>query len=92
MTEPGIANGQISLRHVLYEKLKLTDGHSLIGEVYKENILANIDILVPDIPESETMVAIMKKQLGDFLYYYLMEEVKMDKQFVMELLKDSIIP
>ena len=55
-------------------------------------MLASVDIVVLDIPESVTMVAMINKQLGEFLVYYLTEEVKMEKKFKIELLKASIDP
>ena len=43
--------------------MKLAEGYSLIGEVHQESELDSVDIIVPDIPEAESMVAMMNKQL-----------------------------
>ena len=56
------------LRHVIYEELKITDGHFLTGELCQENMLASVDVVVLDIPEHATMVAMMNNQLGAFLF------------------------
>ena len=54
----------MSLRHVLYRSMKIAKGYSLILEVNQESELYSVDIVVPDIPEAEAMVAMMNKQLS----------------------------
>ena len=53
--------GSMSLRHVLYHHMKLTKGYSLITEVHQESELDSVDIVIPDIPEAEAMVAMTNK-------------------------------
>ena len=57
----------MSLRHVLYHHMKLSEGYSLLAEVHQESELDSVDIVVPDIPEAEAMVAMMNKQISVYL-------------------------
>ena len=71
VTNPSEVKGSMSLRHVLYNHLKLADGHSLIGEVHQENPLSSMDVVIPNTPEAEAMVAMMNTQLAAYLHHYL---------------------
>ena len=51
----------MNLRHVLYKYLKIYDGHSLITEAHQRGHMVSVDIMTPNTPEAETMVAMMKK-------------------------------
>ena len=55
------------LLHVLYHHMNLAEGYSLIEEVHQESELESVDIVVLDIHESESMVAIMNKQISVYL-------------------------
>ena len=50
-------------KHVLYKYVKMDDGHSLITEAHQRGHMGSVDIVIPNTPESETMVAMMNKQL-----------------------------
>ena len=39
--------------------MKLAEGYSLIAELHQDSDLDSVDIVVPDIPEAEAMVAMM---------------------------------
>ena len=61
------------LRHVMYHHMKLDEGYYLIAEVHQESELDSVDIVVPDIPEAEAMVAMMNKQISVYLSKYLVD-------------------
>ena len=69
----------------------MSGGHSLFGEIHQENALASVDVAIPNAPESETMVAMMNKNMGAFLSHYLKDE-GLAENFVNELVKQSIDP
>jgi hypothetical protein len=66
-SDPTEIAGYMTLRHVLYNHIKLADGHSLFGEVHQEFGLAGVDVVIPNIPEAESMAEMMNKQLAAFL-------------------------
>jgi len=82
--------GHMSLRYALYRFMKLEDGHSLFAELHQESPLASVDAVIPNTPEAETMVLMMKRNIGAFLSFYL--DGKMDARFKTDLLKASIDP
>ena len=49
-SDPTRLMGYMSLRYVLYKFMKLSDGHSLIGEIHQENNLASVDIVIANAP------------------------------------------
>ena len=62
-----IQGGSMFLCHVLYHHMNLAEGDYLVMEVHQESELDSTDIVVPEIPEAEAMVAIMNKQLSVYL-------------------------
>ena len=83
--------GYISLRYVLYKFMKLSNGHSLIGEICQENNLASVDIVIANAPEAETMVAMMNKNLAAYLTHYL-KVAGLNGDFIRRLVNASIDP
>ena len=81
----------ISFRHVLYKYVKMDDGHSLIAKAYQRGHMGSVDIVIPNTPESETMVAMMNKQLPAYLAFYL-DDLGMDKDFIRKLLTRALCP
>ena len=71
--------------------MKLDEVYSLIAEVHQESELDSVDIVVPDIPEAEAMVAMMNKQLSVYLSNYLVD-AGMGKVFVNALIQGEICP
>ena len=53
--------------------------------------MGSIDILIPNTPEAETMVAMMNKQLPAYLTFYL-DDLGMDKDFIRKLLTRAYCP
>ena len=89
-SDPNRIVGHMSLRYALYRFMKLADGHSLFAELHQESPLASVDAVIPNTPEAETMVLMMKRNIGAFLHFYF--EGKMDERFKTDLLKASIDP
>ena len=81
----------MSLRDVLYHHMNLSKGYSLIARVHQETELDIVDIIVPDIPEAEAMVAMMNKQLLVYLSNYLVD-AGMGKVFVKAFIQGAICP
>ena len=83
--------GYISLRCVLYHHMKLAEGYTLIAEVHQKSELDSVDIVVPYIPESGALVAMMNKKLSVYLSNYLVD-AGTGKIFVNALIKGAICP
>ena len=66
-------------------------GHSLIAEAQTRDHMGSVDIVIPNTPEAETMMAMMNKQLPAYLILYL-DDLGMDKYFIRELLTRSCCP
>ena len=79
------------LCHVLCHHMNLDVGYSLITEVHQLSELDSIDIVVPDLPEVEAMVAMMNKKFSVYLSNYLVD-AGMGKVFVKALIQGEICP
>ena len=53
--------------------------------------MGSVDIVIPNTPEAETMVAMMNKQLPEYLTLYL-NDLGMDKYFIRKLLTRACCP
>ena len=53
--------------------------------------MGSVDIVIPNTPEAETMVAMINKQLPAYLTFYL-ENIGMDKDFIRKLLIRACCP
>ena len=83
--------GTMSLRYVLYRFIKLADSHSLFGEVHQETPISSVDVVIPNTPEAETLLLMMKKNIGAFLHFHL-KELGLDGSFITDLLRASVDP
>jgi hypothetical protein len=68
--------------------LKMSDGHSLVAEVYQSNISKPTHIIIPNTPEAERLVGMMNKNLPAFLSNMLKEQ-GFPKEFIKDLIKKS---
>ena len=75
----------MNLRHVLYNYVNMEDGHSLIAEAHQRSYMVSVNIVIPNKPEAETMVAMTNKQLPVYLTFYI-EYQGLDKGLIMKLL------
>ena len=69
----------------------MDDGHSLISEAHQRDHMGSVDIVIPNTPEAETMVAMMNKQLPAYLTFYL-HYLGMDKDFIRKILTRACFP
>ena len=69
----------------------MDDGHSLIAEAHQRGHMGSVDIVIPNTPEAETMVAMMNKQLPAYLTFYL-NDLGTDKDFIRKLLNRTFCP
>ena len=69
----------------------MDDGHSLIAEAHQRGHMGSVDIVIPNTPEVEMMVAMMNKQLPAYLTFYL-NNLGMDKYFIRKLLTRACCP
>ena len=59
VSDPTKTVATMRLRHILYKFVKMDDGHSLIAEAHQIDHMGSVDIVIPNPPEAETMVAMM---------------------------------
>ena len=83
--------GQRTMRQILYSMVKLSDGHSLFAEIHQRVGAQSIEVVVPNTPEAETMIAMMNKNTAAYLYYYLLD-MQVDRSFLLALLGKSCCP
>ena len=91
VSDRNVLAGHMTLRHVLYNYVKLTDGHALCAELHQLSPLSSVDVVIPNTPEAERMMLMMKKNLGAYLNYYL-TDLGMGPIFINNLLRASIDP
>ena len=91
VTNPSHVEGFVSLRTVMCSKLKLSDGHLLVAEIHRKQEIGTVKTVVPNMPETETMVEMINKSVVAYLSYYLGDE-GIPANFVTELLKASFDP
>jgi hypothetical protein len=83
--------GFLTLRVVLYKKMKMSDGHQLIAELHQLMPMSHVEVVHPNCEEGEMILLNMEKNVVAYLQHYLVEE-GMDKEFVHDLLKKSCDP
>jgi hypothetical protein len=83
--------GLLSLRQVLYKQIKLSDGHSMFGELHQQQALSDVEAVIPNIKEAEETLLMMKKNVVAYLQNYLVDG-GMDEGFVKTLLTESCDP
>ena len=66
---------------VFYKQLKLLDGHSFIAEIHQQHTMANVEEVIPNVPEAETMHLMMVKNILAYLQN-LLPKGGMGKRFV----------
>ena len=87
----GKKKDEVSMRQVLLQKFKLSNGTSLFAEVHQRGPLGAVDVIVPNTPEAESMVLMMNRHFPAFCYHYL-KDVGLDETFVRALLKEACCP
>jgi hypothetical protein len=77
-----------TLRYVLLNYVKLSNGCSAIAEVHQGGISKPTHIIIPNTPEAEQLVGMMNKNLPAFLFHTLKEQ-GLPKDFIDSLLRNS---
>ena len=86
VTNPSHVKGFVSLCTVMYSKLKLNDGHSLLAKIHQKEKMSDVEAVVPNMSEAETMVEMINKNVVVYLSHYLGDE-GMSATFVTDLFK-----
>ena len=73
-SDPTKIVGDMTLRYVMYNYVKLLDGSSLFAEIHQENPMMDVEVVVANIPEAERMVEVINKQPGVFFSHYLVDK------------------
>ena len=63
--------GFLSIRQVLYNHVKMSDGHSLFAEIRQQVGMANVEAIIPNTPEAGNMVEMMNNNMVANLRNYL---------------------
>ena len=79
------------LRVVMYSKLKLGDEHPLLAEIRQKHVMGDVEAVITNVDEAETMVAMINKNAVAYLSNYLVD-VGLPKGFVTNLLQTSCDP
>ena len=82
---------EFTLREIMLKYFKMSDGHSLIGEVHQRVVTSPVEVVIPASEEAETMLAKMNKHFPAFIYYYLQDK-GMSKEFATNLVSNSCCP
>jgi hypothetical protein len=90
-SDPTEVAGHVSMRSILYSMLKMGDGHSLFAEVHQMQKMADVEAVIPNVAEAETMALMLGKNVVAYLQNYLVDE-GMDELVVKKLLKASCDP
>ena len=88
---PSQIEGWMSLRVVMYSKLKLGDEHPLLAEIHQKHAMGDVEAVIPNVDEAEVMVAMINKNVVAYLSNYLVD-VGLPKAFVTDLLQASCDP
>jgi hypothetical protein len=77
-----------TLRYVLLNFVKMSDGHSLIAETHQSDISMLMHLIIPSTSKAERLVDMMNKNLPAFLLN-LLKEQRLPDDFANNLLKNS---
>jgi hypothetical protein len=77
-----------TLRHVLLNFVKMSDGHPLIAEAHQSNISMPTHLIIPNTPKAEQLVGTMNKKFPLFLLNVLKEQ-RLPDDLIDNLLKNS---
>jgi hypothetical protein len=77
-----------SLRHILLNFIKMSDGCAAIAEAHQQDMSMPMHLVVPNTPEAERLTGMMNKNLPAFLFHTLKEQGLPD-EFIDKLLQKS---
>ncbi len=77
---------------VMYLQIKPTDRHHFLAEIHPAQPLGEMEGIIPNSAEAEALHTMMQKNLWAFLKFYLVQDAKMDSDFVEALVRASCNP
>jgi hypothetical protein len=92
VTDSNRVVGAVSLRDLLYHRVKTKEGHPLFLEVHQGQPMGPVDVVVGVYEEAERMLLMINKNPGAFLFFYLTSVVGMDEQFVHRVVSGTVDP
>ena len=82
----------LSLRQILLNYVRLSDGHQLIVEVHQSyEVNGKVQAVIPNTPEAEQMILMMNKNFPAYLGNVLRDQ-GMDETFLFKLIQSSCEP
>ena len=72
---------RITLCQVLYQFFKMSDGHSLFTEIYQRGNIGAVGVVIPNMPDAETILAMINKHFVGYFVSYLKDK-GVNAQFV----------
>ena len=67
----GMVVGMMSLRHLLYTYVKLSDDIHLFFEIHQAEAMGDVEVVIPKASQATDMIDSMNKNPAAFLFYYL---------------------
>jgi hypothetical protein len=89
--DPERVEGEITLRHLLYKYVFMSDGHSLFVELHHRSSISDVEVIIPNTREAKEMLEEMNKNSAAWLYFYLQEH-NIPADFLITVLKGSMDP
>jgi hypothetical protein len=86
-----LGKGSVSLRQVLFTYFKMKDKYSVFVELHQTEEMGPVLAIIPACSEAECLVQMMNKQVGAFLYYFLLD-TSLPEVFIKALLKETCDP
>jgi hypothetical protein len=83
--------GEVTLRHLLYKYVFMSDGHSLFVELHHRSSISDVEVIIPNTREAKDMMEEMNKNSAAWLFYYLQEH-NIPTDFLTTVLKGSVDP
>eukprot|EP00956_Cyclotella_meneghiniana_P026325 scaffold56619_cov40-Cyclotella_meneghiniana.AAC.2 len=91
VTEPRELIARVSLRTIMYTKIKLGD-LPLFMEVHQGQPMMPVDVVIGNWEEAERMMLMINKNPAAYFYYYLQDKAKINGEWLMEVLKGTMDP
>ena len=91
VTEPRELIARVSLRTIMYTKIKLGD-QPLFMEVHQGQPMMPVDVVIGNWEKAERMMLMINKNPAAYFYYYLQDKAKIDGEWLMDVLKGTMDP
>lgn len=91
-TVPGEIVARVTLRSIMYSKIKMKGDLPLFLEVHQGAPMAPVDVVIGNCEEAETMMLMINKNPAAYFYFYMKDVVKWDAAFLEGLLGKVMDP